>query len=121
MSHLILEEITHIQYENDTILMVKGDDDSIVNMKFILYCFEWMSGLKINYHKSEAYCFEMNDMDSRRIANMLSCSMGSLPMKYLGIPLSDTKLGMRAFVDLVQKVTKEVPPRRVSTCHQGLV
>jgi hypothetical protein len=55
LTHLIAEGITHIQYANDTILMVEGDDDSIENMKFILYCFEWMSGLKINYHKSETY------------------------------------------------------------------
>jgi hypothetical protein len=39
MSHLIPEGITHIQYADDTILMVAGDDSSIVNMKLILYCF----------------------------------------------------------------------------------
>jgi hypothetical protein len=39
--------------------MVEGDDESIINMKFILYCFEWLSGLKINYHKSEAFIFGM--------------------------------------------------------------
>jgi hypothetical protein len=53
MTHLIPEGITHIQYADDTILMVEGNDSSIVNMKFILNCFEWLSGLKINYHKSE--------------------------------------------------------------------
>ena len=31
--------------------------DVIVNMKFLLYCFEWMTGLKINYHKSEVIAF----------------------------------------------------------------
>jgi hypothetical protein len=40
MTHLIPKEISHLQYANDTILMVEGDDKSIVNMKFILYCFE---------------------------------------------------------------------------------
>jgi hypothetical protein len=78
-----------------------------------------MSGLKINYHKCEAYCFGMNGSDSWRIANMLNCSRGSLPMKYLGIPLSDTKLGMCVFADLVRKVAKRVPRGKVSTCHQG--
>jgi hypothetical protein len=51
---------------------------------------------------------------------MLNCSRGSLPMKYLGIPLSDTKLGMCVFADLVRKVVKRVPHGKVSTCHQGL-
>jgi hypothetical protein len=42
MSHLISDGITHIQYDDGTILMVEGDDASITNMKFILYCFDWM-------------------------------------------------------------------------------
>jgi hypothetical protein len=61
MSHLILEGITHIQYADDTILMTEGDDTSIINMKFILYFFDWLSGLKINYHKSEAHIFGMEE------------------------------------------------------------
>jgi hypothetical protein len=40
VSHLISEGITHIQYADDTILMVESDDTSIINMKFILYYFE---------------------------------------------------------------------------------
>jgi hypothetical protein len=39
-SHLIPEGITHIQYVNDTILMVDGEDNSILHMKFVLYYFE---------------------------------------------------------------------------------
>jgi hypothetical protein len=73
MAHLILEGITHIQYVDDTILMVEGDDDSVRNMKFILYCFEWLSGLKINSQKSEAFIFGCENQEKRRIANMLNC------------------------------------------------
>jgi hypothetical protein len=52
LTHMPPEGITHIQYTYDTILMVEDDDRSILNMKFILYCFEWLFGLKINYHKA---------------------------------------------------------------------
>jgi hypothetical protein len=48
-----------VQYADDTILMCEGDERSIKNMKFLLYCFEWLSGLKINYHKSEVVTFGM--------------------------------------------------------------
>lgn len=37
--------------------MSEGDEESITNIKLLLYCFEWMSGLKINYHKSEVVTF----------------------------------------------------------------
>jgi hypothetical protein len=69
LTHIILEGITHVQYAEDTILMIDGKDTSILNMKFILYCFEWMSGLKINYQKSEAFIF---GMWSRRAGTLLT-------------------------------------------------
>jgi hypothetical protein len=43
----------HLQYADDTILMCDCDEKSISNVKFLLYCFKWMLGLKINIHKSE--------------------------------------------------------------------
>jgi hypothetical protein len=79
--HLIPEGITHVQYADDTILMVEGDDNSLIHIKFILYCFEWLYGFKISYHKSEAYTFGMDGEESRKVANMLNCQLGELPMK----------------------------------------
>jgi hypothetical protein len=72
MSHIIPEGITHIQHADDTVLMIEGDVGSIINMKFILYCFEWMSDLKMNYHKSEAFVFGMDENEKSRVANMLN-------------------------------------------------
>jgi hypothetical protein len=110
MTHLIPEGITHIQYADDTILMVEDDEESIINLKFILYYFEWVSGLKINYYKSEAYIFGMDLDDKTIIANMLNCQLGELPMKYLGVPISDVKMGKVAFADLTEKIAKKIPP-----------
>ena len=51
--HLVPGGITHLQYADDTIILLELDDQSIIYTKFLLYCFESMSGLKINYEKSE--------------------------------------------------------------------
>ena len=51
LENLILGGISHIQYADDTIIMVDGSDQSIRNLKLILYCLEWLTSLKINYHK----------------------------------------------------------------------
>jgi hypothetical protein len=37
-----------MQYAYDTILMIQNQEESIVNLNFILYSFESMSGMKIN-------------------------------------------------------------------------
>jgi hypothetical protein len=110
LTHLIPSGLTHIQYADDTIIMVEGDVGSITHMKFILYCFEWLSGLKINYHKSEAYIFGTKDEDKFKIANILNCKLGELPIKYLGIPISDVKLGMGALAETPEKIAKRIPP-----------
>jgi hypothetical protein len=63
-----------------------------------------MSGLKINYHKSEVATFGVDKENENSIANMLNCKVGSLPMKYLGFPISDKRLGVKAFRDIVEKL-----------------
>jgi hypothetical protein len=50
--------ISHIQYADDTIIMIDTSEQSIRNLKkssFIV--FEWLTSLKINYHKSEVFVF----------------------------------------------------------------
>jgi len=43
--------VTHLQYAYDTVILTECADSSIINLKFLLYCFEWMSGLNINYNR----------------------------------------------------------------------
>ena len=49
--------VNMLQYADDTIFLVKDDETSVRNLKFILGAFEQMSGLKINFHKSELMLF----------------------------------------------------------------
>jgi len=102
--------ITHLQYADDTVVMVSWDDDSIINMKFLLYCFEWMSGLKINYHKSEVYVFGVVEARQNEISNMLNCRVGSLPLSYLGFPIHGKKLPVKAFEGIVNKMKGKLQP-----------
>ena len=51
--------------------MIDGADDSIANLKLILYCFEWLTGLKINYHKSEIFVFGVSQGGRER--DWLTC------------------------------------------------
>ena len=41
---------------------------------------------------------------------MLNCKLGCLPMKYLGIPLSDNRLGSLAFAGLKEKMGRRLDP-----------
>jgi hypothetical protein len=46
-----------LQYADDTILFMEDDLDQDPKLETTTLCFEQASGLKINFHKSEIYCY----------------------------------------------------------------
>ena len=107
---LIPGGVSHIQYADDTVIMIDGSEKSILSLKLILYCFEWLSGLKINFHKSDVYVFGEDQERKEVLANMLNCRLGEWPMKYLGLPIAEHRVGSRAFMGLVDKMRKRLDP-----------
>jgi hypothetical protein len=110
LNNLIPGRISHIQYADDTVIMVDTSVQSIRNLKLILYCFEWLSGLKINYHKSEVSIFGVAQKKKESLANMLNCVLGEFSIKYLGIPISYKHLNMSAFSPITQKMITRLDP-----------
>ena len=119
LEDLILGGISHIQYADDTVIMIDGSDTSIRNLKLILYCFEWLFGLKINFHKSEVFAFGVPHSEKLRMANMLNCVLGNLPLKYLGIPISDRHLNIEAFSPIILKMSKRLDPWKGKNLTSG--
>jgi hypothetical protein len=77
------------------------------NLKFILCLFEQMSGLKINFHKSEIYCFGEANEVKELYANIFTCPIGNLPMKYLGVPIENKKLSKNLWSSIEEKNGKK--------------
>lgn len=89
--------VSHIQYADDTIIMINGSESSILHLKIVLYCFEWLSGLKMNFHKSDVYVFGVEQAEQEWLANMLNYRLGDWPTKYLGILVSISRFGATSF------------------------
>jgi hypothetical protein len=67
--------------------------DQARNMKLIWMAFEKLAGLKINFHKSEIFCFsEAKDHELQYTNNYLDVKKGSYPFRYLGIPMHYRKM-----------------------------
>jgi hypothetical protein len=49
-------------------------------MKLILFSFEQLSGLKINFHKTENFCFEKGKDQEEQYKQIFDCKPGSLPI-----------------------------------------
>jgi hypothetical protein len=71
---------------------MEHDLEKAVNMKLILCIFEQLSGLKINFHKSELFCFGRAKESEDEYRDLFRCEIGSMPFKYLGIPIYYMKL-----------------------------
>lgn len=55
VDHLIPGGVSHLQYADDRLLLFQKTDLDIISVKFLLYSFEGMSGMKMNYHNSEVF------------------------------------------------------------------
>jgi hypothetical protein len=90
--HLVEGGISILQYADDTILFLEHDLQKAVNMKLILCLFEELSGLKINFHKSELFCFGKAKEEEQQYKQIFGCDIGAFPFRYLGIPIHYRKL-----------------------------
>jgi hypothetical protein len=79
--------IMTLQYVDDTLLFSTCDSVFIGNLKLVLNLFERVSGMRINFHKSELIPMNLGEEACHEISHILTCPMGSLPFKCLGVPL----------------------------------
>jgi hypothetical protein len=85
-------------------LLLALDDLNIANLKFLLIAFEILSGLKINFLKSEVIVTRASPSEQTRVANALNCKEGAYPFTYLGFPMADRALTMADWEGLIGSV-----------------
>lgn len=78
--------ITHVCFADDLLLFAKGDVDSVRELYSAFQPFSYASGLRANLSKSSIYLGGvLEDVQSIILVHL---TKGSLPFKYLGVPLS---------------------------------
>ncbi|KAL7197974.1 hypothetical protein ACSBR2_020489 [Camellia fascicularis] len=73
-----------MQFADDSILFCDAYLVEVENLKRILRCFEIISGLRINYHKSVVWSVGVPNDILSSFASKLNCKVQFLPLKYLG-------------------------------------
>jgi mannosylglycoprotein endo-beta-mannosidase len=79
---LLLEELCS---SDDTILLIQDDMEQIIHLKWILYMFEVMHGLKIKFLKSEVMIFLPYDDKKIIYDDIFGCQVRGWQIKYLGV------------------------------------
>jgi hypothetical protein len=91
-------------------ILIQNLPGCIRNLKFLLICFELMSGMKINFHKSEVIVMGVSSQEQARVARLLTCNQGKFPFTYLGFTISDHKLSIADVEPLVATVGNRAAP-----------
>jgi hypothetical protein len=108
--HLIPGGVSHLHYVDGTMIMLQNTKSGIMNLKFLLICFELLSGMKINFHESEVIVMGVDPVEEARVARLLNCKQGSFPFTYLRFTMSDHKLTIADNEPLVATVGKRAAP-----------
>lgn len=93
-----------MQYADDTAFVANADLDTVVTLKIVLRLFTKMSGLSVNYQKS---CFVALNLDTQHkevVRDLLGCASTTLPMTYLGMPLTLQRPTRQCFLPLIEKI-----------------
>jgi hypothetical protein len=74
--HLVDGGLSILRYVDDTILFMEHDIVKARNLKLILAALEHLSGLKINFHKSELFCFSEAQDSVAEYTELFGCGQG---------------------------------------------
>ena len=81
------EEISILQYADDTIFFGEASMENVKAIKVILRTFELVSGLKINFAKNCFGAIGMQEQWKKDVAKYMNCSLLYIPFIYLGISI----------------------------------
>jgi len=71
--HLVDDRLSVLQYADDTIIFTDNDLEKVKNYMKLLYAFEQLSGLKINFYKSELFCYGVAKANQNAYAQFFGC------------------------------------------------
>jgi hypothetical protein len=91
-------------------ILIEPSTLGVANLKLLRLYFDNMSGLKINFSKSEVVVTGVSEEELLWVAEGLNYKLRSLPMKYLGLPVSDKSLSVADWHFLTEKVGHRVEP-----------
>jgi hypothetical protein len=77
---------------DDTIVCIKDDLEKARHLKLMLYLYELMLGLKINFTKSEIFVINGKEDTAVNYVVLFDCQISNFPMRYLVVPDSPSKL-----------------------------
>ncbi|XP_013658178.1 uncharacterized protein LOC125595072 [Brassica napus] len=97
--------ISHLAFADDIMLFFDGEQSSLQQIAATLQSFASWSGLHMNRAKTELYLAGLSQTETADLAS-LGFSLGSLPVRYLGLPLMHRKLRICDYRPLMDQLKR---------------
>nr|XP_009795868.1 PREDICTED: uncharacterized protein LOC104242498 [Nicotiana sylvestris]XP_016509051.1 PREDICTED: uncharacterized protein LOC107826576 [Nicotiana tabacum] len=100
--------VIHVCFADDLLMFCMVDLPSIRLLQHAFMNFSKASGLQANVDKSSIYLAGISANLKEDILQELGYNEGTLPLKYLGVPLASRKLSINQCWPLVEKITARI-------------
>jgi hypothetical protein len=117
--HLVPEGLSILQYADDTVVFLDHNLQHARNIKLFLTIFEQMSRLKINFHKSELFCYGLAKEYELQYSHLFSYGIGTLPFKSLGIPMIHRRLRNSDWQGVIDRFEKRLSTWKAKFLSSG--
>ena len=93
-----------LHYADDNTFFIQGAETAARTLSQIMNIFADFSGLQLNRAKSSFVGFGLTSEEIARCAKILATQIATLPLRYLGLPLTDRRLRTQDWQPVVEKV-----------------
>jgi len=100
--------LTHLLFTNDLILFCKAHSSSVRIMMEAFHPFTLCSGLKANLDKSSIVFGGACSQIQKECLDITGFTEGHLPFRYLGLPITASRLSKGECKLLVEKITAKI-------------
>ena len=101
--------LSHLQFADDTLILGEKSWGNVRTMRVVLILFEALSGLKVNFSKSQLVGVNVSDSCLSEAALMLRCRVGCLPFVYLGLPIGGNVRRLDIWKPFVVRINYRLP------------
>lgn len=100
--------ITHLSFAGDILLFSRGDYQSVELIFTAFQSFSDSTGLNVKPQKCHIFCSGIDEDIISRVKHLSGFTIGSLPVRYLGVPLNYKKLSIAHYLPLIERITGKI-------------
>jgi hypothetical protein len=110
-----------VQYADNTLIILPAYAYRLFLVKGLLRSFTDSTCLKVNFNKSFLVPINIASDKADHLAKTIACSVASMPVTYLGLPLGTTRPSVEEFFPLVSKIERRMMALSKLLSYQGRI